>query len=155
MISGGSGGGTDLSQYLINFNASDWANQANQHLQSALNQGLQYSEKYSQQAVDAMQDYNKQSQQQMTQGFQQAQALNAPQRLATYNALDAYQGTLGLPTAQGGSFQLAQGMQNQLLGQPNTPQQQQQAMGFNQGVQQAVPPQGLLSGLPPQQNQGQ
>lgn len=146
MIGGGSGG-TDLSSYLINFNSADWANQANQHLQQALNQGLQYSEKYSQQAVNAMQDYNKQAQQQLTQGFQQGQALNAPQRLATYNALDAYQGTLGLPTAVGGSFQLAQGMQNSLLGNPQTPQQQQQTAGYNQGVQQYMPPQNQLNGL--------
>lgn len=113
------GGNTDLSKYLINFNASDWANQANAHLQSALNQGLQYSKDYSQQAVNAMQDYNNQSQQQMKQGFQQAQALNAPQHMATYNALDAYQGTLGLPTPVGGSAQAAQGLLQNM--QPQQP----------------------------------
>lgn len=133
MIGGSSGG--DLSKYLINFNSSDWANQANAQLQQSLTQGLKYSEKYTTQAVKAAQDYNQQAQQQMNQGYQQAQAVNAPQRLATYNALDAYQNTLGLPTPVGGSFQLASGLQNGLLGHPNTPQQAQQASGFNQGVQ--------------------
>lgn len=98
----------DLSSYLINFNSSDWANQANAQLQAALGQGLKYSEKYGQQAVNAVQDYNQQAQKQLIQGFNQSQALNAPQHLATYNALDAYQGLLGLPTPQGGSFQFAQ-----------------------------------------------
>lgn len=124
-------GGKD---YLVNFNSSDWANQANAQLQAALQQGLQYSEKYSNQAVKAAQDYGQQAQQQLQHGYQQAQAVNAPQRLATYNALDAYQQNLGLPTPVGGSFQLSQGLQNGLLGQPNTPLQQQQARGFNQGV---------------------
>lgn len=138
-------GGTNAQNFLVDFNASEWANQANAQLQTALNQGLKYSEKYSKQAANAMQDYHQQARQDINQGFQQAQALNAPQRLATYNALDAYQGTLGLPTPQGGSFQLASGMQNQVTGQPNTPQQQQQAQGFNQGVQQINPKPGLFS----------
>ena len=129
--------------YLIDFNSSAWADQANAQLQSALGQGLQYSEKYSQQAVNAMQDYNQQSNQQVQQGFQQAQALQAPQRLATYNALDAYQGTLGLPTPVGGSFQLAGAMKNSLLGQPNTPQQAQQAAGYNQGLLAPIQQQGV------------
>lgn len=128
---GGQSGKTDLSKYLINFDSAAWANQANQQLQNALNQGLQYSEKYSQKAVNTLQDYNNLAQNQMRQGFNQAQALNAPQRLATYNALDAYQRTLGLPTPVGGSFQLASGLQNSLFGQPNVPQQ---TSGFNQGV---------------------
>jgi len=106
------GSSNDLSKYLINFNSSEWANQANAQLQQALQQGLQYSEGYTQQAVKAAQDYQQQANNQMTQGFNQAQALSAPQHLATYNALDAYQGTLGLPTPVGGSFQLASGMEN-------------------------------------------
>ncbi len=136
----GGSGGTDLSKYLINFNSSDWANQANAHLQQALNQALPYSEKYTQQAVNAVQDYNKQSQDQMKQGFAQAQALNAPQHLATYNALDAYQGTLGLATPQGGSFQLAQAMNNQANGQPlANPQQQNMVAGYNNGLLSNIP----------------
>lgn len=135
MIGGNSG--------LINFNSADWANRANQQLQQALQAGLQYSEKYGKQAVEAVQDYDQQARKDLQQGFQRAQALQAPQRLATYNALDAYQGLLGLPTPVGGSFQLAQGMQNQITGQPNTAFQNQQAMGYNQGVQQINP--GLLS----------
>lgn len=138
--SSGSGKGTDLSNYLINFNSSEWANQANAQLQAALQQGMQYSEKYNQQAVNAIQDYQKVADNQMKQGFNQSQALNAPQHLATYNALDAYQGTLGLPTPVGGSFQLAQGMQNAATGQPNSVQQSQQAAGYTQGQQQLVPP---------------
>lgn len=130
------GGGTqqDLSRYLINFNASDWANQANAHLQNALNQGLNYSEKYSQQAINALQGYDQKAQNQIQRGFQQAQALNAPQRLAAYNALDVYQDSLGLSRPVGGSFQLASALQNAATGQPNTPQQQQVAAGFNQGL---------------------
>ena len=137
-------GGTSGQTGMINFNSADWANQANAQLQQALNQGLQYSQKYTQQAVNAVQDYDKLAQQQMQQGWQQAQAVNAPQQLATYNALDRYQGLLGLPTPVGGSFQLAGALQNQISGSPNTAQQQQQALGYNQGV---------LSGIP-QQPQG-
>jgi hypothetical protein len=127
-------GGNDLSQYLINFNASDWANQANAHLQSALGQGLAYSEKNAQQAVNAIQGYDQKAQQQMQQGFDRGQALNAPQRLAAYGALDAYQDTLGLARPVGGSFQLASALENNLMGQSNAPIQNQQAMGFNQGL---------------------
>ncbi len=135
-------GGTDLSKYLINFNSSEWANQANTHLQNALTQGLKYNEKYNQQAVDVLQNYDQQAQNQMKQGFNQAQALNAPQHLATYNALDAYQGTLGLPTPQGGSFQLAQAMNNQAMGQPlASPQQQQMVSGYNSGLLSPAPQQ--------------
>ncbi len=144
-------GGTDLSKYLINFDSSEWANQANTHLQNALQQGLQYSKDYNQQAVNTLQDYNNKSQTQMRQGFNQAQALDAPQHLATYNALDAYQGTLGLPTPQGGSFQLAQAMQNQATGQPlANPQQQQMVGGYNQGLLSPVP---INQGLFPQGGQ--
>ncbi len=144
-------GGTDLSKYLIHFDSSEWANQANTHLQNALQQGLQYSKDYNQQAVNTLQDYNNKSQTQMRQGFNQAQALDAPQHLATYNALDAYQGTLGLPTPQGGSFQLAQAMQNQATGQPlANPQQQQMVGGYNQGLLSPVP---INQGLFPQGGQ--
>lgn len=138
---GGSGKATNIGDYLINFNSSEWANQANAHLQTVLSQGLPYSEKYTTQAVKAVQDYDTQAQNQIKQGFQQAQALNAPQRLATYGALDAYQGTLGLATPAGGSFQLAQAMQNNVAGQPLPPQQQQMVNGYNNG---------LLSNMPPQ-----
>lgn len=134
MIGGNNSGGGGLSNYLINFNSSDWAAEANKQLQAALNQGLQYSEKYSQQAVNALQDYNNQAQKQMTQGFNQSQALSAPQHLATYGALDKYQDILGIARPQGGSFQLASALQNQAMGQPNNPQQQNVAAGFNQGL---------------------
>ncbi len=141
-------GGADLSKYLINFNSSDWANQANAHLQQSLNQALPYSEKYTQQAVNAVQDYNKTAQNQIQQGYQQAQALNAPQHLATYNALDAYQNSLGLATPQGGSFQLAQAMNNNANGQaPINPQQGNMVAGYNNGllsnIQQSAPQQQL------------
>lgn len=135
-------GGTSGQTGMINFNSADWANTANAQLQQALNQGLQYSQKYTQQAVNAVQDYDKLAQQQIQQGWQQAQAVNAPQQLATYNALDRYQGLLGLPTPVGGSFQLAGALQNQISGAPNTAQQQQQAMGYNQGLLSGVPQQG-------------
>lgn len=134
MIGSSGGQSNNLSPYLINFNASDWATQANAQLQSALNQGLKYSEKYSQQAVNAVQEYQNQSRNDIQRGFNQSQALNAPQRLATYNALDAYSGTLGLPTPEGGSFQLASAMENAATGQPNTAQQQRMAAGYNQGL---------------------
>lgn len=131
-------GGQDLSKYLINFDSAGWANQVNQQLQAALNQGLPYSEKATQQAVNAVQDYGNTANQNMQQGFNQSQALAAPQHLATYNALDAYQQGLGLPTPVGGSFQLAQNMQQGVLGQPMN---QQQFNGYNAGQQQFVPPQ--------------
>jgi hypothetical protein len=128
-------GGTDLSRYLLNFNSSQWANQANQHLQDALGAGLNYSQANSQQAVNALQQYNNQAQNQLQQGYQQAQALNAPQHLATYNALDAYQRNLGLPTPVGGSFQLAQAMNNQASNTPvANPQQQQMVNGYRSGL---------------------
>ena len=139
------GGGVDLSKYLVNFNSAEWANQANAHLQQALNQALPYGEKYTQQAVNAVQDYSNQAQHDINKGYQTAQALNAPQHLAAYNALDAYQGTLGLATPQGGSFQLAQAMNNQANGmQPATPQQGSMVAGYNNG---------LLSNMQPQQQQ--
>ncbi len=130
---GGSAQGTSAPG-MINFNSSEWANTANAQLQAALQQGLQYSEKYTQQAVNAAQDYSKQAQQQLQQGYAQAQAVNAPQQLATYNALDKYQTLLGMPTPVGGSYQLAGALQNQVQGQPNTAPQQQQAAGYNQGL---------------------
>ena len=134
------------NDYLINFNSSEWANQANAQLQNALQQGLQYSEKYTTQAVKAAEDYNKLAQQQMQQGFNQAQALNAPQRLATYGALDTYQDILGLARPTTGSFQLAGLLQNQATGQQQLPQQQQIAQGFNQGLLNNIP----QGGMPPQ-----
>lgn len=143
-------GGKDLSKFLINFNTSEWANQANKQLQAALQQGLQYSEKYTNQAVKAQQDYDKVAQQQLQQGFNQSQALSAPQRLATYGALDAYQDTLGLARPVGGSFQLASALENQVTGQPNTAQQQQVAQGFNQGL--LAPPVQQQSFVPQQPN---
>lgn len=141
------GGGVDLSKYLVNFNSSDWANQANAHLQQALNQALPYGEKYTQQAVNAVQDYNNQAQKQISQGYNQAQALNAPQHLVAYNALDAYQGTLGLGTPQGGSFQLARAMNNQANGTPPiSPQQQNMVNGYNNGLLSKLPIQGNNNG---------
>ena len=131
----GSGGqGIDISKYLVNFNAADWANSANQYLTSALNQGIAQSEKYNQAAIDTSKAYQQQSNQAMTQGYDLAQSLNAPQRLATYQALDSYQDSLGLARPQAGSFQLASAMENQVRGQPNIPQQQQIANAYNQGL---------------------
>ena len=137
------GQGVDLSKYLVNFNSSDWANQANAHLQATLNQALPYGEKYTQQAVNAVQDYSGQAQNQIKTGFNQAQALNAPQHLASYGALDAYQNNLGLATPQGGSFQLAQAMNNQANGQPPAnPQQQNMVAGYQNGLLSNIPRQG-------------
>lgn len=137
----GGSGGVDLSKYLVNFNSADWANQANAHLTQALNQALPYGEKYTQQAVKSVQDYSNEAQKNINQGYQTAQALNAPQHLATYNALDAYQGTLGLATPQGGSFQLAQAMNNNAQGNaPVTPQQGNMVAGYNNGLLSNMPP---------------
>ncbi len=131
----GGSGGTDLSRYLINFNSAEWANAANAHLQQAINQALPYGEKYTQQAVNAVQAYSNQAQKDINQGYQTAQALNAPQHLATYNALDAYQNGLGLATPQGGSFQLAQAMNNNAQGiAPVNPQQRNMVAGYNNGL---------------------
>lgn len=132
----GSGGGQpiDISKYLVNFNAADWANTANNYLTSALNQGIAQSEKYNNAAIDASKAYQGQSNQAMAQGFDMAQALNAPQRLAGYQALDAYQDSLGLSRPNVGSFQLASALENQARGDQNLPQQQQIATAFNQGL---------------------
>lgn len=125
----GSSGGIDLSKYLVNFNSSAWANQANAQLQAALAQGLNYSQAYNKQATQAVQDYNNTAQQQQQQGFNQAQTLTTPQHFATYDALDAYQKSLGLATPVGGSANLA-GLQNTVIPAPAP-----------------VAPQGLLSGI--------
>lgn len=147
--SGGSNAPIDISKYLVNFNSSDWANTANQYLTSALNQGIAQSEKYNQAAIDATKAYQQQANQAMTQGYETAQALNAPQRLATYQALDAYQDALGLARPTAGSFQLASALENQARGQPQYTQQQQVANAYNQGllgpIQQQLQP-GLLLG---------
>jgi hypothetical protein len=133
---GGTGGGQpiDISKYLVNFNAADWANTANQYLTSALNQGIAQSEKYNTAAIDASKAYQGQANQAMTQGYDMAQALNAPQRLAGYQALDAYQDSLGLARPQAGSFQLASALENQARGDQNIPGQQYVANAFNQGL---------------------
>lgn len=145
-------GATDLSKFLINFNPSEWANQANAQLQSALSQGLNYSEANTQKALNAVQDYNQQAQNQLKQGFNQAQAFNAPKQLATYNALDAYQGLLGLPTPVGGSFQLAQNLNNAAIGNQLPSNVQQQVAGYNAGTQSFQPATTGLFGAPlPQQ----
>lgn len=134
-------GGQNVNQYLIDFNAANWATQANAQLQTALSHGLQYSENYSQQAIKATQAFQAQSRNDQSQGFERSQALNAPMRLAGYNALDSYLGLLGQPTPQGGSFKLASALENPIQGQQNTPQQEQMAAGFNQGIQNFLPQQ--------------
>lgn len=148
-------GAQDISKFLINFDPSAWANQANAQLQNALNSGLNYSQNYNQQAVNALQNYQGTANNQLQQGFNQSQALNAPKQLATYNALDAYQNLLGLPTPAGGSFQLAQGLSNGLSNQPNTPMQAQQSAGYNQGVMGGPSMMGQPSLLQPPQLTGQ
>lgn len=134
MIGGGGSQNVDISKYLVNFNSSDWANQANQYLTSALQQGIDASTGYTQSAVDASKAYQQQANQALNKGYEMSQALNAPQRLAAYGALDAYQDSLGLARPQSGSFQLASALENQAGGQPQLPQQQQLANAFNQGL---------------------
>lgn len=134
---GGSGSNSqpiDISKYLVNFNASDWANTANQYLTSALGQGINASNQYNNAAITAANTAQQQSNQALNQGFDMSQALNAPQRLAGYQALDAYQDSLGLARPQAGSFQLAGAMENAARGQPNIPQQQAIANAYNQGL---------------------
>lgn len=128
MIGGGSNGqGIDISKYLVNFNAADWANTANNYLTNALNQGIAQSNQYNQAAINSQLAAQNQANQAATQGFNMAQALNAPQRLATYGALDAYQDTLGLARPVEGSAQLAQGLLSQAQRVPSGL--------FQQGVQ--------------------
>lgn len=134
MIGGSGEQGIDISKYLVNFNAADWANTANQYLTGALNQGIAQQDKYSTAAIDASKAYQGQANQALNQGYQTAQALNAPQRLAGYQALDAYQDSLGLARPNVGSFQLAGAMANQAQGAPNLPQQAQIASSYNQGL---------------------
>lgn len=133
---GGSNGGQpiDISKYLVNFNAADWANTANSFLTSALNQGISQSNTYNQKAIDSQLAAQNQANQASAQGFDIAQALNAPQRLATYGALDAYQDSLGLARPTIGSFQLAQAAANQARGNANLPEQTAVANAYNQGL---------------------
>ena len=133
---GGSNGqqGIDISKYLVNFNAADWANTANNYLTSALNQGIAQSEKYNNAAIDATKAYQNQANAASAQGYDMAQALNAPQRLAGYQALDAYQDSLGLARPNVGSFQLASALENQARGDANVPGQAAVANSFNQGL---------------------
>lgn len=134
MIGGTSSQPIDISKYLVNFNASDWANKANSYLTNALNQGIAQSNKYNQAAINSQLTTQNQANQAGAQGYDLAQALNAPQRLATYNALDAYQQSLGMATPTVGSFQLASAMENQARHDPNTPQQAAVANAYNQGL---------------------
>lgn len=140
MIGGtGATGTMDISQYLINFNSADWAKQANSYIQSSLDQGMDYSQKYAQAALDSQKGYQQQANQYQQGGYEMAQALNAPQRMAGYGALDAYQDSLGLARPSVGSFQLASSLENnakQQAGLQNqlTPQQSQTAASFNQGL---------------------
>lgn len=142
MIGSGGGGGTDISKYLINFNSSDWANQANSYLQSALTSGTNYAQQYNQAGIDATQAFQNQANQAQQSGYQMAQAVQAPQRLAAYGALDAYQDSLGLARPTEGSFQLASSLENAAKQQQGglfqqqqmSPQQTQMAGGFNQGL---------------------
>ena len=132
--SGGSSQPIDISKYLVNFNSSDWANSANQYLTSALSQGMAQSNVYNQAAVDAQKAYQQQANQQLNQGFDTYQALNAPQRMAAYQSLDALQDSLGLARPTAGSFQLASALENQARNQPQQAQQAQLAGSFNQGL---------------------
>lgn len=142
----GGGQPINISKYLVNFNAADWANTANQYLTSALNQGISASNQYNQKAIDSQLNAQNQANQAAAQGYNMSQALTAPQRLATYGALDAYQDTLGLARPTVGSFQLAQALQNQATGNTNLLGQSAVANAYNQGflgpVQQL--PQGLF-----------
>ena len=137
---GGSRGTVDLSQYLVNFNSSDWANKANSYIQSALNQGMDYGQTYNQAAIDATKAYQDQANQAQMGGYNMAQAAQAPQRLAAYGALDQYQDMLGLSRPEMGGFQLANSLEQtakqQLPNQPllATQPQQQTAAAFNQGL---------------------
>lgn len=142
MIAGSNGQqGIDISKYLVNFNAADWANTANNYLNSALNQGIAQAQKYNKSAIDASKEYLGQSNKAMSQGFDMSQALNAPQRLATYQALDAYQDSLGLARPSAGSFQLASALENQARGDANLPGQAAMANSFNQGLLSQIPQQ--------------
>lgn len=96
----------------IDFNASDWANQANSFLSDALMLGLPYSERFTQEAIDATKDAQKQANAAQEAGYQKAQALDAPQRLAGYNALDSYLDTLSVARPEMGSFKLANALES-------------------------------------------
>lgn len=135
MIGGGSNGqGIDISKYLVNFNAADWANTANSYLTNALNQGIAQSNQYNQAAINSQLTAQNQANKAAAQGYDMAQALNAPQRLAGYQALDAYQDSLGLARPTAGSFQLASALENQARGDANIPGQAALSGAFNQGL---------------------
>lgn len=85
---------------------------ANSYLTDALQMGLPYSERFTQQAIDALNKAQEKAQSQLEQGFQRNQALNAPYRLAGYTALDSYMDTLSMARPEMGSYKLATALEN-------------------------------------------
>lgn len=91
---GGGGGGS------IDFDAREYANQANGMLDKALTNAIQYTEQYTDKAADLAK-----------QGDEVSQARNAPYRLASYNALDKYMESMGLARPEMGAYKLANALE--------------------------------------------
>lgn len=112
-------------------------NQMNDLLDQGLNNALNYSEGYTNRAIDTQHGFYQQALDQlllgrnaMEQGFNQSQALQAPYRDAGYESLDAYMDTLMLSRPEMGSKKLAD-----TLNKEATAQGQRQNLGlFNLGL---------------------
>lgn len=98
----------------IDFNASPYANTANDILDSALSEAIPYSEENTQFAIQAMQNFYTQSRQDtlqqaalaqnnLRQQYALANAQLAPIQAAGYNALDQEEDILGLPRFAAGA----------------------------------------------------
>ena len=104
------GGGGDVEEIDTDVNGA--VNRANDFLNNALLIGLPYSEQFTRQAVEAQQMAEKQSRADQESGFQRAQGLQAPYRLAGYQALDSYLDTLTQARPEMGSFKLANALES-------------------------------------------
>jgi hypothetical protein len=103
IMGGGGGADTDVDGAV---------NKANGYLQDALTLGLPYSENFTKQAIQAQQQAQNLARNDAEGGFQRSQGLNAPYRLAGYQALDSYMDTLTMARPEMGSFKLANALES-------------------------------------------
>jgi len=96
----GGGGGPEPSP--ITFDATGYANKANDFLDQALGSAIKYSEKYTEKAADKAKL-----------GDEVAQARNAPYKLAGYTGLDHYLDSMAVERPEMGSFVLANALEKQ------------------------------------------
>jgi hypothetical protein len=74
-------------------------------------QGIDFYTKQADKAIDTTQQLYNTARSDIEKGYQRSQALNAPYSMASYDALDRYMDTLGMPRFAGGSKVLANAME--------------------------------------------